>query len=99
MSAAGESARDDLPALSPAQSEAIPTWRAAYSDRTAALMAAFCQLAYVPFEPAQPAPAPGAPKIERGVGRKELAASLTAGDFRLITVFNNGDAQAFLAVR
>ena len=68
-------------------------------SRTAALMAAFCQLAYVPFEPAQPAPAPGAPKIERGVGRKELAASLTAGDFRLITVFNNGDAQAFLAVR
>ena len=39
----------DPPVLSPAQSDAVPTWRAAYSDRTSALMAAFCQLAYVPF--------------------------------------------------
>ena len=62
-------------------------------------MAAFSQLAYLPFEPAQQPPAPGAPKIERDAGRKELAASLSAGEFRLITVFNKDDAQAFLAVR
>jgi hypothetical protein len=62
-------------------------------------MAAFCQLAYVPYEAAPPPPPPGAPKIEREAGRKELEASLAAGDFRLASVFNRDDTQAFLAVR
>jgi len=87
------------PVLLPAQSEAVPTWRAAYSDRTSALMAAFCQLAYVPFDPDPPPPSPGTPKKEREAGRQELGAHLAAGDFRLVKVFNKDDAQAFLAVR
>jgi len=35
------------PMLGPADAHALPTWRAAYSDRTAALMAAFSELAYL----------------------------------------------------
>jgi hypothetical protein len=62
--------QDDAPVLLPAQSEAVPTWRAAYSDRTSALMAAFCQLAYVPFGAAPPPPPPGAPRIEREMGAR-----------------------------
>src|SRR5208337_2563710 len=63
-----ETKQPDPPILSPAQSEAVPTWRAAYSDRTSALMALFCQLAHVPFV----APPPrGARKIETGAARKK----------------------------
>lgn len=36
---------DPLPVLS--DSRSLPTWRAAYSDRTSAEMAAFCELAYL----------------------------------------------------
>jgi triacylglycerol lipase len=89
----------DPPVLSPAQSDAVPTWRAAYSDRTSALMAAFSQLAYVPYEAAPPPSARGAPKMEKQAGREELEAHLAAGGFRLVSVFNKDDAQAFLAVR
>jgi triacylglycerol lipase len=78
------------PDLSPTQSEAIPTWRAAYSDRTSALMALFCELAHHTFV-ADQAPA------DQEAGRKELARRLQAGSFRLIRVFNKD--QAFLAVR
>ncbi len=98
MSVDTEKPHDDLPILSPEQSEAVPTWRAAYSDCTSALMAAYCQLAYVPYEPAPPPPAPGAPKMEREGGREELKERLAAGKFRLVSVFNKDDAQAFLAV-
>jgi triacylglycerol lipase len=91
--------QNDPPVLSPAQSEAVPTWRAAYSDRTSALMAAFSQLAYVPFPAATPPPSPGAPKVEKEEGRELLNAHLAAGDFRLVSVFNKDDTQAFLAVR
>jgi hypothetical protein len=99
MSVDAEQPRHDPPVLSPVQSEAVPTWRAAYSDRTSALMAAFCELAHVPFVAAPPPPPRGAPKIERGAGREKLEALLSAGDFRLVEVFNKDDAQAFLAVR
>ena len=37
------------PPLSREFAHAVPTWRAAYSDRTAAMMAHFAWLAYVPF--------------------------------------------------
>ena len=94
-----ETKQPDPPVLSPAQSEAVPTWRAAYSDRTSALMAAFCQIARVPLAAVSPAPPPGSPKTERGGGRKKLEALLSAGGFRLVEVFNKDEAQAFLAVR
>jgi triacylglycerol lipase len=90
--------RPEPPVLSPAQSEAVPTWRAAYSDRTSALMAAFCELARVPLAAVSPAPPPGSPKTEREAGRKKLEALLSVGGFRLVEVFNKDEAQAFLAV-
>jgi triacylglycerol lipase len=88
----------DPPVLAPALASQIPTWRAAYSDRTSALMAAFCQLAYVPFEVNQPAPVAQSPKIEREGGREDLTARLQAGGFSLVEVFNKDDTQAFLAL-
>lgn len=86
----------DPPLLTPADAHALPTWRAAYSDRTAAMMAAFSQLAYVPFEDA-PAPA-GAPRPEMPGGRQLLADCLAGGGFELKGVVNQDDVQAFLAV-
>jgi triacylglycerol lipase len=89
----------DARPLTPADAEALPTWRAAYSDRTAALMAEFSQLAYVPFVDEQAPPRPGAPKVEKSGGRKQLETCLAAGQFRLVDVFNRDDTQAFLAIR
>jgi triacylglycerol lipase len=88
----------DPPSIEPGLAQAIPTWRAAYSDRTCALMAVFCQLAYVPFEQVQPPPTPRSPKLEKAGGRMELTARLATGGFTLIEVFNKDDTQAFLAV-
>jgi hypothetical protein len=76
----------------------IPTWRAAYSDRTGALMAAFCQLAYVAFETDPPAPEPGDAPNPSPAGKALLAAKLATGGFTLVEVFNNKDTQAFLAI-
>jgi triacylglycerol lipase len=90
--------RPDPPVLSPAQSEDVPTWRVAYSDRTSALMAAFCELARVPLAAVLSAPPPGSPKTQR-TGREKLEALLSAGEFRLVEVFNKDDAEAFLAIR
>jgi hypothetical protein len=89
----------DPPPLTLADAEALPTWRAAYSDRTSALMAEFSQLAYVPFVDEQAPPQPGTPKIEKDGGRKQLEVCLAAGGFRLVAVFNKDDSQAFLAIR
>jgi hypothetical protein len=88
----------DPPKLTVAYAHAVPTWRAAYSDRTAAMMAAFSQLAYVPFAAEQPPPAPGQPKLEVDGGREALAQLLAGGDFSLKAVFNQDNVQAFLAV-
>jgi triacylglycerol lipase len=86
------------PGLSPTQSEAVPTWRAAYSDRTSALMALFCELAHDTFVADQPpADHAGAPTVAGKAGRNELKRRLEAGSFRLVQVFNKD--QAFLAVR
>jgi triacylglycerol lipase len=86
------------PDLSPTQSEAIPTWRAAYSDRTSALMARFCEFAHDTFVADQaPADAAGAAKVAEEAGRNELKRRLEAGSFQLVQVFNQD--QAFLAVR
>jgi hypothetical protein len=51
------------PALSPTQSEAVPTWRAAYSDRTSALMAHFCELAHDTLAKPTPEDHAGAPTV------------------------------------
>ena len=88
----------DPPVLSEAFAKAVPTWRAAYSDRTAAMMAAFSQLAYVPFVDDQPPPAKGQPKLELDGGREKLAGLLATGGFVLKEVFNQDNVQAFLAV-
>lgn len=85
----------DPPVLSPAYAHAIPTWRAAYSDRTAAMMAAFSQLAYVPF---QDLPPQGGIRPEKDGGREELAQHLASGGFALKAVFNKDNVQAFVAV-
>ncbi|MGB6398502.1 MAG: hypothetical protein WBF73_22870, partial [Bradyrhizobium sp.] len=61
------------PSLSPMQSEAVPSWRAAYSDRTSALMALFCELAHDTFVADQsPADQAGAPTVAGEAGRNEL---------------------------
>ncbi len=86
------------PYLSASYAHAIPTWRAAYSDRTAAMMAALSQLAYVPFVDDQPPPAKGQPKLEVDGGRDVLAAHLETGGFALKAVFNQDNVQAYLAV-
>ncbi len=67
----------------------IPTWRAAYSDRTALLMAWFCGLAYMPFgsgcaySAADPNPL--------------LTKALSGAGFKLAATFNEGSCNAFLA--
>ena len=77
------------PALSPTQSEAVPTWPA-YSDRTSALMAHFCELAHDTFvaDQAPPEDHAGAPTVPGEAGRNELKRRLEAGGFRLVKVFN-----------
>jgi lipase (class 3) len=86
------------PGLSAAQSEAVPTARAAYSDRISALMALFCELAHDTFIADEPvADQAGAPSIVRDEGRNELKRRLAAGGFRLVEVFTSD--RAFLAVR
>ena len=86
------------PGLSPMQSEAVPSSRAAYSDRTSALMALCCELAHDTFVADQsPADQAGAPTVAGEAGRNELKRHLEAGSLRLVQVFNND--QAFLAVR
>ena len=84
------------PTLPPGATKTAPTWRAAYSDRTAALMAALSQLAYVPFEAVR-SPVPRQPKPMRPGGRDALAEYL-GPDFTSLQLFNKDDTQAFLAV-
>jgi lipase (class 3) len=86
------------PDLSPTQSDALPTWRAAYSDRTSALMALFCELAHDAFvadrgiaDPAE------TPPFAAQARRNELKRRLEAGCFQLVQIFEND--RAFLAVR
>jgi hypothetical protein len=88
----------DPPMLTEAYAHAVPTWRAAYADRTAAMLAAFSQLAYVPFADDQPPPAKGQPKLEVPGGREALARLLAGAKFELVQVFNQDNVQAFLAV-
>jgi hypothetical protein len=86
------------PSLTPADAAALPTWRAAYSDRTAALMATFSQLAYVPFIDDQPPPGRGDAKLLKDGGWDQLEACLAVGNFEVVAKFNKDDSQAFLTV-
>ena len=60
-----------------------PIKRAAYSDRTAWLMAKMSKLAYLPFE----------------IDDSELKIALAEADFVVVKCFNNDGTQAFLARR
>jgi triacylglycerol lipase len=91
-------ASPEPPPLSRTFAHAVPTWRAAYSDRTAAMMAHFSWLAYVPFVDDTPAPGKGQPRPEKDDGRDRLKALLEPGGFQLKAVFNQDNVQAFLAV-
>jgi hypothetical protein len=73
---------DHPPKLTPADLEDVPRGRAVY-----------CQLAHLPFEPAQPV------RPEGVVGREHLKALLKDAGVDLVTIFNKDKAQAFLAVR
>jgi hypothetical protein len=88
----------ELPKLAPADAQSLPTWRAAYADRTAWLMAVFSQLAYIPFVDEQDHPGKGAPKNFRGDGWAELDPYLKDGGFEVRATFNKGNVQSFLAV-
>lgn len=86
------------PGLSPTQSDIIPTWRAAYSDRTSALMAHFCELARHAFVDDHAATdQSGTPTVAVVAGRIELRRRLESGGFRLVQAFN--EDRAFLAIR
>ncbi|MGH7025477.1 MAG: lipase family protein [Caulobacteraceae bacterium] len=87
-----------LPSLTPADAKALPTWRAAYSDRTAAMMATFSWLAYLPFEPDGKATlVDGHRTKSRPEGPAALAAHLKGGGFDLVEIFDWDNVQAFLA--
>ena len=87
------SRRHDAPLpspLPPAYEQTLPVLRAAYSDRTAALMARFSELAYVPF------PTDIDAKID---DPGSLGALLAPGGFAVLHRFEWGSVQAFLAIR
>ncbi len=86
--------------LSVAGARKLPTLRAAYSDRTAALMAAFSQNAYIAFDPPKSkrrrrAAGPSLPM--RDGGEALLEQELRSGGFELVATFNIDDIQAYLS--
>ena len=85
------------PPLTPNDAKAAPTWRAAYSDRTAVLMAKFAHYAYLPFGGAGGASDPN-DKSPSQAGVDQLTQLLAGGDFTLKAVFSQDDSQGFLAV-
>ena len=90
------SRRHDAPPLTPADDQALPVMRAAYSDRTAALMARFCELAYVPFPVDMDETAPGGGQT---FAPESLGALLAPGGFRVLHRFAWENVQGFLAIR
>ncbi|MDB5476594.1 MAG: lipase family protein [Phenylobacterium sp.] len=91
-----KAARPAVPTLARGAAASAPTWRAAYSDRTAHLMALLSQFAYLPFENT-PQITSQAPRPEKKGGRDALDRRL-GPDFKLVAVFNRDDTQAYLAV-
>lgn len=75
-----------LSPITPAMVAAAPTWRAAYSDRTCALMASLCGVAYDDFED------------QTGAGLDLMKVRLRSGAFKLVGVYDTPiGAQAYLA--
>jgi len=88
-----------LPSLTPADAAALPTWRAAYSDRTAAMMATFSWLAYLPFDPEGKSTAREGHRTKAMPnGPADLELKLKNGGFKLVQIFDWDNVQAFLAV-
>jgi triacylglycerol lipase len=67
---------EKLTPITEAMVAAAPTWRAAYSDRTSALMASLCAIAYDNFED------------QTGAGRDLMAHRLRKGGFELINTYS-----------
>jgi hypothetical protein len=86
------------PPLTPADTRGPPLLRAAYSDRTAWLMAILAQLAYVPFVDQQAHPGRGQPKTLAPGGWSVLEPWLAPAGFTICETFNKGDVQSYLAV-
>ena len=84
--------------LTDADARSLPTWRAAYSDRTAWLMSVFSQLAYMPFVDDQPPPGGANAKQLTVAGFAGLDPYLKPGGFEVRETFNIGNVQTFLAV-
>jgi triacylglycerol lipase len=87
------------PPLTPDEASLTPTWRAAYSDRTAVLMSKFAHYAYLPFG--------GATMSSEGVryrptspdGLGQLTELLGGGNFQLVDApFSCRDSQGFVAI-
>lgn len=75
-----------LSPVTPAMVAAAPTWRAAYSDRTCALMASLCGVAYDDFED------------QTGAGLDLMKVRLRSGEFTLVGVYDTPiGTQAYLA--
>ena len=77
----------DLSPITPGMAVAAPTLRAAYSDRTCALMSALCLIAYDKFEDPS------------HVGLESMRLRLARGGFRLINTYDpRASTEAYLAV-
>ncbi|PHY18384.1 lipase family protein [Caulobacter sp. BP25] len=75
-----------LSPITPAMVAAAPTWRAAYSDRTCALMASLCGVAYDNFED------------QTGAALDLMRVRLRSGGFELVEVYDTPiGSQAYLA--
>src|SRR5579862_3147096 len=100
MAATAHAGAPPPPPLSPDEVALAPTWRAAYSDRTAVLMSKFAQYAYLPFAEEATTPAAGARyRQTTPEGLTQLNDRLQAGGFRLIdTPFSCNDSQGFVAI-
>lgn len=88
-----------LPIVEGISAAAVPTWRAAYSDRTAAVMARFCELAYQSAAlPTQTPPGRATVAASTAQTRSALESGLAAIGFTLAAVFSHRSTQAYLAV-
>ncbi len=85
--------------VSGVSARSLPVWRAAYSDRTAAVMARLCELAYLSAGlPTRTKPGLLAPALPVEQTRSALQSALDTVGLRLVAVFSHASTQAFLAI-